>query len=586
MMLDVLIKGGSVVDGIGSPATNQDIGIAGGKIVELGQINTPARRIMNADGALVTPGFLDIHTHYDGQVSWDSDILPSADHGVTTAVMGNCGVGFAPARPQDRDTLIALMEGVEDIPGTALHEGIAWDWESFPEYMDVLGETPRTMDIGVQVPHNPLRLYVMGARAAAREAATEEDIAAMQKLLVEGLKAGALGFSTADTVGHRDAHGNPTYARHVAATELFALGEAMGQAGLGVIQIFNDFYKENAGDFPNIVELAKRSRRPLSFTFEQDDVWPKGFLQMVLNELDVLNAEGITIKAQVAPRAIGGVHSLGGSINPFMTRPSYQAIAHLPLAQRIEAMRDPEVRARILSEPDRPISDFVMSVSPRAEEWGADPIKTAKRTFFLSDTPDYEQDEATSLYGRAREMGVDPAALLYDELLSRDGDGLIYIPIMNYGVGSFDEVHDMLQSEHSILGLSDGGAHVGYICDGSFPTYLLSHWTRDRTRGPKLGLEQAVALQTGRPAAHMGLMDRGRIGLGYKADINIIDHARIATKRPYLRHDLPAGGTRFLQGADGYVATLVNGEAVSENGELTGQRPGQLIRGAQAAPFQ
>jgi len=580
---DLIIRGGTIADGTGADTFTADIAIRGGRIAEVGQVTTPARRTIDADGALVTPGFLDIHTHYDGQISWDQDMEPSASHGVTTAVMGNCGVGFAPCRPEDRDTLIALMEGVEDIPGTALHEGIDWRWESFPDYIDAIADVPRTMDIGLLAPHNPIRLYVMGERAVRREAATPDDIATMQGLLVGALKAGALGFSTADTVGHRDANGNPTYARRVAASELYALGEAMGRANLGVIQIFNDFYQDNAGDFPTIVELARRSGRPLSFTFEQDEAWPEGFLDDVLAALERENAAGIRLKAQVAPRAIGGIHSLEGSINPFMTRPTYRAIAHLPHDERVAALRNPEVRAKILSEPDIPISDLVMSVTPRAAEWGKDPIRMAQRTFLLGSVPDYEQPIAQSLFGLARAGGRSGEEILYDHLLTEGGRGQVFVPVMNYVESDYEAVRRMMESPHAILGLSDGGAHVGYICDGSFPTYLLSHWTRDRTRGPRLRLEDAISLQTSRPADQMGLADRGRIAPGLRADINIIDHANLAIGRPTLHNDLPAGGTRFLQGATGYRATIVAGVPVRENDAPTGARPGRLVRGAQSA---
>lgn len=583
-MLDMLIRGGTVVDGTGRAGFSADVGISDGVIVELGQITGPARRTIDADGALVTPGFIDIHTHYDGQVSWDAEMLPSANHGVTTAIMGNCGVGFAPARSRDRETLIALMEGVEDIPGTALHEGIDWQWETMDEYIDAIARMPRTMDIGVQVPHNPLRLHVMGERAVRREVATPDDLAAMQALLIEGLEAGALGFSTADTVGHRDAHGNPTFARQVAASELYALGEAMGRAGKGVIQIFNDFYQENAGDFATIEALARRSGRPLSFTYEQDDAWPEGFHAHVTARMDALNAEGVPIRAQVAPRSIGGIHSLQGSINPFMTRPSYLAIRHLPHAERVRAMRDPAFKARLLAERDLPLSDFVMSVSPRAEEWSADPIRLAQRTFCLGPAPDYEQPVDQSLFGQAKASGRSVPDLLYDQLLSEDGTGQVYVPIMNWGGGNYEFVHDTLENPWSILGLSDGGAHVGYICDGSFPSYVLSHWTRDRTRGPQISIARAVQLQTSAPADHIGLHDRGRIAPGYRADINVIDHAALAIGRPTLVADLPAGGSRFVQSARGYLATLVAGVIVTDHDRLTGDRPGRVIRGTKGRP--
>jgi N-acyl-D-aspartate/D-glutamate deacylase len=578
MAFDLVIRGASVADGTGAAATTADIGIAGGVIRDIGRIAAPGAREIDADGAIVTPGFIDVHTHYDGQVSWDGEMLPSAAHGVTTAIMGNCGVGFAPCRKQDRDRLVDLMEGVEDIPGTALHEGIRWGWETIPEYLDAVAAMPRTVDVGVQVPHNAVRLFVMGERALRREAATAEDMAAMARIVVDGIAAGAVGFTTANTIGHRDAKGNPTYARHVAAEELYAIGEAMGAAGRGVIQLFNDFYRENLDDFPEVLELARRSKRPLSFTLEQDDWWPEGFWQGLLKACASVNAAGFEMRAQVAPRPLGSIQTLAGTIHPFVTRPTYMAMAHLPLAERVARLRDPAVRAQLLAEPDTPLSQFVMSVTPRAEEWGADAVAMLKRMFPLGDDVDYEPVPERSIWALAQAQGRDPQDVLLDQLLENDGHGLIYVPIMNYGGGDFSAIHAMLSDPNAMMGLSDGGAHVGFSSDGSFPTYLLSHWARDRTRGPRIPLERAVALQTGIPARHFGLDDRGVVAVGRRADLNIIDFAALGLEKPEIHADLPAGGIRFLQGARGYIETLLAGETVSAGGALTGARPGRLIR--------
>lgn len=578
MAIDLIIKGATIIDGSGRPGFAGDIGVQDGMITEIGRVTTPARRTLAADGAIVTPGFIDVHTHYDGQVTWDGEMLPSAAHGVTMAVLGNCGVGFAPCRRADRERLIDLMEGVEDIPGTALHEGICWDWETMPEYLDAVARTPRTIDVAVQVPHNAVRLFVMGERALRREAATPEDIAAMAEMVVGGIAAGAVGFTTANTVGHRDAKGNPTYARHVAAEELYAIGAAMGAAGRGVIQLFNDFYRENLDNVSEVLELARRSRRPLSFTLEQDDWWPEGFWQGLLRGCAEVNAAGFEMRAQVAPRPLGSIQTLAGTIHPFVTRPTYRAMAHLPLAERVARLRDPAVRAQLLAEPDTPLSQFSMSVTPRADEWAADTVAMLKRMFPLDDDVDYEPPPERSAWALAAARGCDPQEVLLDQLLRNDGHGLIYVPIMNYGGGDFAAIHAMLSDPHAMMGLSDGGAHVGFSSDGSFPTYLLSHWARDRTRGPRLSLERAVALQTGIPARHFGLDERGQVAVGRRADLNVIDFAALGLEKPEVHADLPAGGIRFLQGARGYIETLVAGETVSAGGVLTGARPGRLVR--------
>jgi N-acyl-D-aspartate/D-glutamate deacylase len=583
MSLDLVIRGGTIVDGTGAERYSGDVGVKDGRIAELGKISTAAKREIDARGALVTPGFIDIHTHYDGQVSWDPILKPSVNHGVTTAIMGNCGVGFAPCRPKDRDTLIKLMEGVEDIPGTALHEGITWEWETFGEYLTALEKIERTIDIGLQVPHNPIRLYVMGERGARREAATEDDIVAMQKLVIEGLKQGGLGFTTANTVNHRDADGNPTYARLVAKEELFRIGDAMREEKLGVLQLFNDFWRETAHSFPDLIEWARRSERPLCFTLEEDPRWPEGFWQDTLKRVDEAQRQGIVIRPQVAPRGIGAIMGLMGSLHPFVVRQSYLEIAHLPPAEQVRLMRDPALKARIISDKPLQLSKLKPSVAERADEFFFDVEAMTKGMWIMGDALDYEQTADQTVYALAQRAGRDPVEFVYDLMLEDDGRTLMFVPAVNYTAGNMDAVHDMLVSPHSMMALSDSGAHVGYICDGSFPTYLMSFWTRDRTRGPRISIEQAVRLQTTASARHIGLNDRAEIKVGMRADINIIDYDNLNFKKPYLINDLPAGGARMLQEATGYLATFVNGVQTIDRDEITGNLPGKVIRGVQNA---
>jgi N-acyl-D-aspartate/D-glutamate deacylase len=582
MSLDLIIRGGTIIDGTGTPSFTGDIGVKNGVIVEVGRVSGTSNVEVHAEGALVTPGTVDIHTHYDGQVSWDPEMKPSSNHGVTTAVMGNCGVGFAPVRPDDRETIIKLMEGVEDIPGTVLHEGITWEWESFGEYIDALEKLPRTIDIGLQVPHNAVRLYVMGERAVRREVATPADIAAMQALVLDGLDQGALGFTTANTVNHRDSDGNPTYARLVAKNELFAIGEAMGKAGKGVLQIFNDFWRENAQDFPTLVEWAKTSGRPLSFTLEEDPAWEKGSWQHMLSEVEAMNAQGIIIRPQVAPRSIGAILSLAGGLHPFLAKPSYLPIMGLSLAGRVAAMRNPELRAKLVSEVSLKLSSLKPSVSERADAYFADLDVMCKGIWVLGDTLDYEQDASQTVAALAARQNLNPIELLYDLLLEKEGHNILFSPAVNYTDGNLDAVHDMLVSPHAMIGLSDGGAHVGYICDGSFPSYLLSYWTRDRVKGPKLSIERAVQLQTTATAWHIGLHDRGAIRPGLRADLNIIDYDNLKIAPPRMVADLPAGGERLLQDVTGYIATFKDGVMINQNDRLTGLRPGKVIRGVQS----
>jgi N-acyl-D-aspartate/D-glutamate deacylase len=574
-MLDLLIRGARVIDGSGAAAITADVGISGGKIAAVGRLNRAARRTIDADGLLLTPGFVDIHTHYDGQATWDPLLTPSCWHGVTTAVFGNCGVGFAPARVDQREFLIELMEGVEDIPGTALAEGVDWQWETFPQYLDALAAKPRVMDIGAQLPHGALRFYVMGERGARREAASPEDIARMRQLSEEAMRAGAIGFSTSRTNLHRTVRGDNVPCYGVAMDESVAIAAGVGQAGRGVLQLLSDFDDVDA-EFDLLRRMVQASGRPLSFTLVQRIEFPDQWRRL-LALVEQANRDGLAIRGQVAPRAVGILLGLQATVHPFMTRPSYLEIAELPLAERVRRMREPAVKARILAErsdalPGRipPVIDAVMA--------------RLDRLFALGDPPDYEPPVEASIAYRARALGRDPLEFTYDLMLERDGKELLYAPAANYLDCDYDAVLAMLRHPHTVIGLGDGGAHCGSICDGSYPSYLLAHWGRDRNRGERLPLEFAVHRQTRATAETVGLLDRGLIAAGMRADINLIDFDRLAISPPEIVHDLPAGGRRLIQQARGYVATVVAGEVVFERGEHTGALPGQLLRGGQADP--
>jgi N-acyl-D-aspartate/D-glutamate deacylase len=557
MTHDLVIRGGTVVDGTGTPPRTADVAVDGDVIAEVGNVDGSARRVVDADGALVTPGFVDIHTHYDGQATWDDRLVPSSWHGVTTVVMGNCGVGFAPCRPEDHDRIIELMEGVEDIPGTALHEGIPWAWETFGEYLDHLAGRTFDVDVAAQVPHGAVRLYVMGERGARGEHATGEDIDAMGNIARDAITAGALGFTTSRTTNHRTSRGEPTPTLRAADEELIGIARAI--AGVGVLQVVSDFGDLEA-EFGLMRAMVDASGCALSISVASENhraPWTE-----LRDRITAAAADGLPMRGQVGARAIGVVLGLQTTFNPFSGASAYREVAALPLPERVRALSEPARRAALLAE--------------HAAFGGFD------RIFELADPPDYEPAPADSIEARAAASGVPPAALALDLLLADGGQGLLYMPFHNWVDGSLDAIRAMLADPHLVPGLGDGGAHVGTICDASYPTTLLAHWTRDRQ--PGLPLEWIVARQCRATAEAVGLCDRGVLTPGMRADVNVIDHASLRARRPYLAYDLPAGGRRLLQRADGYLHTFVAGVETYVGGEPTGALPGRLVRGRRGAP--
>jgi N-acyl-D-aspartate/D-glutamate deacylase len=565
---DLIVRGGEVIDGTGTAARRADVAIDGGVITEVGDVDATATRVIDAGGLLVTPGFVDIHTHYDGQASWDERMIPSSWHGVTTVVAGNCGVGFAPVHDADHDRLIELMEGVEDIPGVALHEGLAWNWRSFPDFVDALAGRAFDVDVALQVPHAALRLHVMGERGARREPATEDDIALMAKIAREGIEAGALGFSTSRTLNHRSSRGELTPTLTAEADELVGIARAIGETGRGVLQVVSDFADLDA-EFSLFRRMADESGRPLSFSLLQTrrDSWRR-----LLELLDEANADGVRMRAQVAPRAVGLILGLECTLHPLLTNPVYRNIASLALADRVAAMSDPVFKAKVL-EAD----------AAQQRESGGRLLGNFDKMWELGDPPNYEPDPASSIEARAAREQRDPLDLAYDVMLKDGGRGFLYRPVLNYDDGNLDPAGEMLAHDHTVVGLGDGGAHVGTICDASFPTTLLALWGRDRNHG-RLPLEFLVERQTRATARTVGLLDRGVLAPGYRADVNVIDADALIARRPEIRHDLPASGRRLVQRADGYVATIARGEVTYQRGEALGPLPGRLVRGPQPAP--
>jgi N-acyl-D-aspartate/D-glutamate deacylase len=564
----LVIRNGTIVDGSGGDPYVADLAVVDGKIAAVGGTIAKGSEEIDARGKLVTPGFVDVHTHYDAQVTWSDRLSPSSWNGATTVLFGNCGVGFAPCHEDQHDMLINLMEGVEDIPEVVLSEGLPWNWHSFPDFLDAIAARSYDADVAAQVPHAALRVYVMGERGANREPATAQDRQRMAELTAEGLRAGALGFSTSRTLNHRAADGRSIPTLRAEEAELTAVAHAMREAGTGWMQIVSDF-EDQAGEIGLFRRLAKESSRPVTITLTQSDARPNGWREL-MSEIDQANQEGLRITAQIRSRPTSVLLGLELSQNPFIGRPSYKAIAHLPFPERLARLRQPELRARILAE--------VFEGSRRAgrvERWD--------RMYPLGDPPDYEPKAETSLAARAAREGRTPEEVAYDLLLERDGKGILYLPVTNYAGGNLDVVREMIAAPNSLLGLGDGGAHVGIMCDATATTYTLTHWTRDRGRGSLFPVSWIVKRLTADNAAAIGLNDRGLLRAGMKADINILDYDNLRLRPPEIVYDLPAGGKRLLQRTEGIDATIVSGAVVYRHGEATGALPGRLIRGARDA---
>jgi N-acyl-D-aspartate/D-glutamate deacylase len=572
MTYDLIIRNGTIVDGSGGEPHVGDVAVRDRVIAAVGSVNgdTAAREI-DATGLLVTPGFVDLHTHYDGQSIWSERLTPSSAHGVTTVVMGNCGVGFAPCRQEDHDVLVDVMAGVEDIPGVVMSDGLPWNWETFPEYLDTLEAGKRDIDVAAYLPHSPLRVYVMGKRGADREPATPEDLAKMRALAKEAIEVGALGFASSRLTIHKTESGLPIPSYEAAREEIEEIARGVIDGGGGLLQFVPDI---PAGGYQPVLQtvfdVAEDVGLPVTFTLvvanAGDPTWPEA-----ITMVEKANAAGGDITAQLLPRPIGLIIGLQLSANPFVLYPSYREIAHLPLAERVAEMRKPEVRARILA--DKPGAGHPILYVAQMWDW----------IFPLSDNPNYEPNPSDSIGARARAKGVNPMEEAYDRLLDDDGRAMLLVATSNLESNSLDTVGQLLHRDDVVLGLGDGGAHYGMICDASYSTYFLAHWARDRKSG-RFTVPEAVRELTSVPARIAGLGDRGRIAVGYKADLNVIDHAALRLHKPVINYDLPAGGRRLDQTADGYVATIVSGEVIAEDGVPTDARPGKLVRGRKTAP--
>jgi N-acyl-D-aspartate/D-glutamate deacylase len=568
-MHDIVIRGGRIVDGTGKAKFSGDVAIDGGRIAAVGGKAGAARRDIDADGLLVTPGWVDVHTHYDGQAMWDPLLAPSCWHGVTTAMFGNCGVGFAPVKKEHRGALMDLMEGVEEIPNPVLAAGLTWEWESFPQFMNELERRPRAIDIAAQIAHLPLRVYVMGDRAVRREPATPDDIAAMRRLTVEALQSGAFGFTTSRTDSHKTPDGELVPSRDADADELVGIGSALGAVGMGAFGMNSDFDDEDY-ELAWMTRFARQTGRPIWFLltdrYEDPQRW-----QRLLKATHDARAEGLSFTAQIAGRPIGVMMGIGTALNPFTVRPSYKALESLPIDEQRRRLRDPEVRRKILAEQpsDAAVAKLAQFRQAVTRKWD--------RFYVMGNPPDYEPAPEKSVAAIAQRSGRPPDEVAYDYMTGEDGQYL-YFPVVNYVTGDHAPIFDMLNDPACLLGLSDGGAHCTSIVDAGVPTFMLMHWGRDRSRGPRLPLEHLVKRQTSETADFFGLSDRGRLAVGQRADVNLIDFENLAVQKPELVHDMPAQGRRFVQRVTGYEATLVAGAPIFERGEHTGALPGRLVR--------
>ncbi len=571
---DLIIRNGTIVDGTGAPRFNGDVAVKNGLIAAIGTVRGDAAQEIDATGRIVAPGWVDIHTHYDGQATWDAEMAPSSWHGVTTVVMGNCGVGFAPAAPDRHDWLIGLMEGVEDIPGTALAEGMTWNWETFPEYLDALEQLPRTVDVGTHVPHGAVRAYVLGEREKPGAVPTADDIHKMAEIVEEGVRAGALGFSTSRTVIHKSVDGEVVPGTTATAEELIEIGRAMGRVGHGVFEMASDMKRE-WDEFGWMGALSRETGLPVTYAALQS-IAKELPLDEQIAQMRQQNAQGANIVAQIALRGNGVVMAWQGTIHPFRFRPSYAAIADLPWDQQLAQLKDPAFQAQVLSEQNvYPQSDIIGLLMMIGQGW--------HNHFVMDDGFDYEPQADASILAQAKAAGITPDAYAYDKLMENDGSGFIYLPILNYADGNLDFLEALQAADDTVNSLSDGGAHCGTICDAASPTFMLEHWVRDRKRGGRISLEQAVKRQCRDTARLYGLDDRGILAPGYLADINVIDFGNLKLLKPWLAFDLPAGGKRLLQKAEGYDYTIKGGKVTFRKGEWTGETPGGLIRGPQRA---
>jgi N-acyl-D-aspartate/D-glutamate deacylase len=568
MDFDLVIRGGTIADGTGTtPLFEGDVALKDAKIAAVGKVSGKGKEEIDAKGKLVTPGFVDIHTHYDGQAMWESRLIPSSFHGVTTTVFGNCGVGFAPVTNANRDLLIELMEGIEDIPAPVLREGLDWKWNSFGEFLDALDRLPHDMDFCAQIPHAALRIHTMGKRAMNIEKATAAEIAEMRRLTAEAIKAGAIGFSSARLPTHQTKKGDPSPTLGATDDELVEVAMGVKDAGKGVIQFTCDFpAKERKAELDLVRRILRETGRPLSLTLRQRHNDPESWRE-VLAAMHEANAQGARWRGQMAPRSVGTLFGLRMSRHPFVLHPSFQPLADKPLEEKVKAFRDPAFRAKLLSE--QPVHKNARNIAR---------VQTFERMFLLGDPPDYEPPPDGSVENLAKAQKRTPWEVAYDMLLEDEGHSLLYCPASNYAAFNLDAVKTMMEDPYTCLGLSDGGAHVAGISDANFPTWILTHWGRDRSRGGKIDLAWLVRWMTGATADTVGLTDRGRIKVGLKADINVIDHDRLKVGRPYMTYDLPCSGKRMLQTAEGYVATILSGVAVSRDDKPTGALPGRLVR--------